>query len=236
MKTASLALLVPFAFLSAAAATDWVAYYKDKVAEFKAANAKLDPKGSYVVLVGDSITEGFTAQRVAKYLPASKDRVLNRGISSDGVGVNDRGVLHRLDESVFDCHPGQIVLNVGVNDLDPARADASATAVAKKLREVVVAIQAKLPKVPIVLELVSPTRDRYDKFNEALDRYREKERALAKELGLKVVDCGKLLGGEDGKLKAEHTSDGLHWSDAAYKVVGEALEKALAEPAPKPGK
>src|SRR6476469_6642380 len=61
-----------------------------------------------VVLLGDSITEGFD---VTKYFPGR--RVLNRGIGADVIGNalpagDKRGVLKRLDESIFDCSPRDV--------------------------------------------------------------------------------------------------------------------------------
>src|SRR5688572_8965847 len=85
--------------------TDWVKYYHDHVRDFRAANARLAPGQRHVVLVGDSLTEGFSRPHRERYLPTLAARTLNRGISSDGVGLNSRGVLNRLDESVFDCNP-----------------------------------------------------------------------------------------------------------------------------------
>src|SRR5262245_47972268 len=82
-------------------------HYKDRVMLFREQNKKLheQPDVKNVVLLGDSITEGFN---VEKLFP---DRhVINRGIGADVIGnalpeSDNRGVLHRLPESVFDCNP-----------------------------------------------------------------------------------------------------------------------------------
>ena len=63
-----------------------------------------------VVLLGDSITEGFD---VTKFLPGR--RVLNRGIGGDVIGNalpadDKRGILARLDESVFNCAATDVFL------------------------------------------------------------------------------------------------------------------------------
>src|SRR5688572_29533613 len=85
------------------APVDWGALFKihwqNRVKAFKEQNLALQN----VILLGDSITEGF---EIAKYLPGR--RILNRGIGADMIGNNmpaddPRGVLQRLDESVFDC-------------------------------------------------------------------------------------------------------------------------------------
>src|SRR6478736_3248612 len=98
-------------------AADWGAlfqmHYTQRTQEFREQNQSFQN----VVLVGDSITEGFD---VAKYLPGR--RVINRGIGADVIG-NDlkpddkRGVLKRLDESFFNLPATDAFLLIGINDL-----------------------------------------------------------------------------------------------------------------------
>ena len=88
-------------------------HYTQRVQEFREQNQLFQN----VILVGDSITEGFD---VAKYLPGR--RVINRGIGADVIG-NDlkpddkRGVLKRLDESFFNVPATDAFLLIGINDL-----------------------------------------------------------------------------------------------------------------------
>jgi hypothetical protein len=98
-------------------APDWRAmfqmHYGIRVQNFREQNQMLQN----VVLVGDSITEGFD---VAKWFPGR--RVLNRGIGADVIGNalaadDKRGVLKRLDESFFDCSTRDAFLLIGINDL-----------------------------------------------------------------------------------------------------------------------
>ena len=96
-------------FANDASTTDkWAKHYFDRVAKFK--SETVEPGG--VVLVGSSHIEGVDAKR---WLP--RWTIVNRGISSDRIGIGERGILHRLDCSVFDCHPAVIVLQNGANDL-----------------------------------------------------------------------------------------------------------------------
>src|SRR5262249_7961203 len=74
-----------------------------------------------VVLLGDSITEGVD---VTKFLPGQ--RVLNRGIGADVIGNalspdDKRGVLARMDESIFNCSATDVFLMIGINDLGSGR-------------------------------------------------------------------------------------------------------------------
>src|SRR3954453_17304471 len=100
-----------------APAPDWRAifqmHYTQRVQEFREQNQIF----KNVVLVGDSITEGFDIQ---KWFP--NHRILNRGIGADVIG-NDlkpddkRGVLKRLDESFFNVAARDAFLLIGINDL-----------------------------------------------------------------------------------------------------------------------
>lgn len=209
----------------AQAQTDWVKYYHDHVRDFRTANASLDPARKNVVLVGDSLTEGFSATLRARYLPTLAPRALNRGISSDGVGLNSRGVLHRLDESVFDCNPSHVILGIGVNDIgrDGTGIDRTATC----LRQVIDRIQAGAPGAVLILELAGPARGNYDAWNPALRRWNQAVKAIATERGLPYIDLWSILVGADGKLPATFTSDGLHYTAAAYERIGRAIEQVV---------
>ena len=100
---------------------DWGAifkiHYENRVRAFREQNLVF----RNVVLLGDSITEGF---EVTRYFPGR--RVLNRGIGADVIGNalpadDHRGVLRRLDCSVFDCAATDVFLMIGVNDLNSGR-------------------------------------------------------------------------------------------------------------------
>src|SRR4051794_34658145 len=102
-----------------AAKPDWAAIFKqhwiDNVKLYREQNKKGYPEKN-IILLGDSITEGFN---VSKHFP---DRhVLNRGIGADIIGnklpeSDHRGILRRMDESIFDCNPSDVFLLIGIND------------------------------------------------------------------------------------------------------------------------
>jgi lysophospholipase L1-like esterase len=212
------------------AQTDWVAYYHDHVKTFREENAKLDPKARHVVLVGDSLTEGWTYRdRVRKFLPTLAPRVLVRGISSDGVGVNDRGVLHRMDESIFDCHPSHVALCIGVNDI--GRDGRGVARAATALEQVVTQVRERLPDVPLILITLAPTRGASAAYNPHIVTFNERVRALAGSAGCQLVDLHALVKDAQGELpEASATRDGLHWADPVYEALGRELERAVATP------
>src|SRR5512138_2907434 len=145
---------------SAKAPTDWGALFKihwqNRVRAFKEENLQFQ----HVVLLGDSITEGFD---VAKYFPGR--RVINRGIGADVIGNNmaaddPRGVLQRLDNSVFDCAATDLFILIGINDLNSGR---TVDSMETGYRELLKRIREKRPDLRIVVQSVLPTRGAHAK-------------------------------------------------------------------------
>lgn len=168
-----------------------------------------------VVLLGDSITEGFNVQ---KYLPGR--RVLNRGIGADIIGnalpTNDhRGILRRLDNSVFDCAATDVFLMIGINDLGAGR---TPEVMEQGYREILQRIKEKAPAIRVHVQSVLPTRGKYAKHNAPVLDFNERLKKLAAEFGHDYIDLHKIMSDENGELKAEFTPEGLHLSEAAYRV------------------
>ncbi|HZU98850.1 MAG TPA: GDSL-type esterase/lipase family protein [Planctomycetota bacterium] len=207
---------------------DWVKHYADRVAAFEAENRKLEAGTKHVVLVGDSLTEGWNAGRIKKFLPTVAERVLNRGISADGVGLNERGVLNRLGPSVFDCKASHVFLLIGVNDIghDGHAIDGTARA----LEKVVKTIHEKGKGVELVLITQPPTTKRYADMNPAIVRYNAKVLEIAAATSTAVIDLHARVKDDKGALPEKWTTDGLHWTDGVYEVLGKEIEVVLARP------
>jgi lysophospholipase L1-like esterase len=213
---------------SVALAEDWVKHYADRVAVFEAENKKLDPQVKHVVLAGDSLTEGWSAPRVKRFLPGLAERVLNRGISSDGVGLNDRGVLHRLDSSIFDCKASHAFLLIGVNDIgkDGSGVDRAARA----LEKVVQAVHDKKGAPELVLLTLAPAAKNYKAMNPAIVKFNAKVKEIAAATSTSVLDLHALVVDSQGALPEDLTTDGLHWKDGVYEKLGQEIEKIVARP------
>jgi lysophospholipase L1-like esterase len=203
---------------------DWGAIFKmhyvNRVRAFKEQNEQLQ----YAVLMGDSITEGFD---VAKYLPGR--RVLNRGIGADVIGNalpedDPRGVLKRLDESVFDCAATDVFLLIGINDLGSGRAP---EVMEQGYRDILQRIKERAPSIRVHVQSVLPTRDDHAKHNKNVLDFNKRLQKLAKEFGYDYVDLHSLMVDDRGELKAEFTADGLHLNEAAYEVWLGEVERVM---------
>jgi lysophospholipase L1-like esterase len=203
---------------------DWGAifrmHYVNRVRAFTEQNQQL----KYVVLLGDSITEGFD---VARFLPGR--RVLNRGIGADVIGNalpedDPRGVLKRLDESVFDCAATDVFLLIGINDLGSGR---TPEVMEQGYREILQQIKTEAPAVRVHVQSVLPTRDRHAKHNEPVLDFNRRIQKLAEEFEYDYVDLHSLMADGSGELKSELTGDGLHLTDPAYKTWAGEVERVM---------
>ena len=207
-----------------ALAKDGVAHYKERVAAFEAENKTLDPKARHVVLVGDSLTEGWTASRVKRFLPTVGPSVLNRGISSDGVGVNARGVLNRLDASILDCHATHAFLLIGVNDL--GRDGSGVEGAAKAYDRLVRRVRESAPRLHLVAITLAPAAKGYKDMNPGIVKFNDRVRAIAAATSTSVIDLHAKLVDAAGALPEALTTDGLHWTDGVYETLGAEIERA----------
>jgi lysophospholipase L1-like esterase len=208
----------------AQAPTDWAAIFKmhwqNRVRAFKEENLEWQ----HVVLLGDSITEGF---EVPKYFRGR--RVLNRGIGADVIGNNmpaddPRGVLQRLDNSVFDCAATDLFILIGINDLNSGRTVDSLEA---GYRELLKRIREKRPDLRIVVQTVLPTRGIHAKQNAPVVEFNQRLKKLAPQYNCTLLDLHALMRDAAGQLKAEFTEDGLHLKEPAYLIWREQILRML---------
>jgi lysophospholipase L1-like esterase len=177
-----------------------------------------------VVLVGDSITEGFD---VAKFFPGR--RVLNRGIGADVIGNalppdDKRGVLKRMDESFFDCAARDAFLLIGINDLGDSHSPAQIEA---GYREILEQVKKKAPLLKVHVQSVLPTRGNYAKHNVNVLDVNQRLQKLAKEFAYDYIDLHSQMTDDKGELKPEFTADGLHINAEGYKVWKAQIDRTM---------
>ncbi len=197
-----------------------IRHYLERTAAFEKENQKM----RNVILLGDSLTEGFNVER---YFPGRP--VINRGISSDTIGLvpddkDLRGVLKRLDNSVFDCCPGTVFLMIGVNDLGDGRQPEE---MIEGYREILERILERAPDVTVYVESALPTGGKYAFHNSNVLDYNARLRALADEMGCPYLDLHPLFTDENGELRSDLTREGLHLTPAGYAIWKREIDKAM---------
>ncbi|MGI8907432.1 MAG: GDSL-type esterase/lipase family protein [Candidatus Sumerlaeaceae bacterium] len=196
-------------------------HYVQRTEFFRSENSAMQT----VVLLGDSITEGFN---VSKWFPFR--RVLNRGIGADTIGLapiekDKRGVLRRLDCSVFDCSTSHVFLMIGINDLGDSR---TITELSDGYRRILQTIHEKAPLITVHVQSLLPTRGNFARHNEPVRQLNEQLRKLAEEFKYPFVNLHPLFCDSKGELREELTRDGLHITNAGYAIWKQEIDRVMA--------
>lgn len=164
-----------------------------------------------IILMGDSITEGFN---VLQYL---KDRsVLNYGVSGDSTVE----CFERISSAWFESSARRLYLCIGTNDLARGRTDQE---ILENIRKIIDRIRESAPAMPIELTTLFPTRDNAPRPNERIRGFNAGLKLLSAEFGTGFFDLHPHFVDENGDLKKEFTEDGLHLTEAAYRRWAEIL-------------
>jgi 7,8-dihydropterin-6-yl-methyl-4-(beta-D-ribofuranosyl)aminobenzene 5'-phosphate synthase len=180
-------------------------YFLKSVARFAEEN-KVVKRGG-VVMLGDSITEGWPAS----LLPAN---VANRGIGGDKVGGRYYGVRDRLKESVFDLGPRRVYLLIGINNVIfwPIPVPELLDNYDKLLGE----MKEGAPGTKIVVQSLLPLNGEYASYNPTVLAVNKGLKKLAAKHGCAFLDLHGRFADAKGELPSELSDDGLHLNEKGY--------------------
>lgn len=175
----------------------------------KAFRAQVVRKGTPIIFLGNSITEGGDWRSLLK-----DTTVINRGISGDVT----YGVLQRLDE-VVRHQPSKVFLLIGVNDLSR---NVPNSVIIQNILNIVSRIHSASPKTLVFVQSILPLNPGHKNFparfnkpsditeiNGQLKKYHEALKYTYVDLYSHFLD-DKLL------LDLRYTTDGLHLNEAGY--------------------
>lgn len=196
-----------------------------KVENYKAIGDKA-PENS-TIFFGDSITELCPLADVyGAYTARTGLPVCNRGISAECTP----SMLERFDESVIAANPRNLILLAGVNDLSSGIDNGETL---ENIKEMLRRVKQRCPETNIILQALYPVDENrsllYEKVgignrtNDMIRAFNEKLEKLANEENVVYVDLTPYLADEDGNLKKEYSTDGLHPSTAGYFAVSEQI-------------
>jgi lysophospholipase L1-like esterase len=201
-------------------AWNFFAHYQMRLKAIEKSVAELPPETTAtVVLLGDSITEGFRIKLLAG-MP-----VVNMGISGDQIAMErpDGGVLARV--SLLErAKPAHIFLLIGINDFGSSKPLEKAK---RQYEELVRAIRSTVPQAKLHVQAILPTRDRFAHLNTQVNAMNEFLRDFAQREGLDFIDLHRVMADEEGQLRKEWTGDGLHLLPPAYAAWQKVLEEKL---------
>jgi lysophospholipase L1-like esterase len=216
--------------------TSRISIYTDDFAQlgrYREANAALAPPAageSRVVFLGDSITDYW---KLPDYFPGKP--YINRGID----GQTTPEMLVRFRQDVLALHPKVLVVLAGTNDIagvtgrtlnEDIEANYASMAELARAHRIHVAFASVLPVHNYTHDAEESfalrPRDRILALNKWLKDYCAKNRFVYLDYFSALVD-------ERGMLKRALADDGLHPTDAGYKIMAslaeQAIQKALAQ-------
>jgi lysophospholipase L1-like esterase len=173
------------------------------------------------VLLGDSLSLWFPPEQ----LPGDRSW-LNQGIS----GETTAAMLKRLS-FLDETKPQTILVMAGINDLKSGVSEADLLA---NYRTIVQTLKQKHPETELVIQSILPhsgaamTVEEADRLkaisNEQIFRINQKLATIAKEEQALFLNLHPLFADQEGMLRSDLTTDGLHLSPAGYLVWSTALQ------------
>ena len=180
-------------------------YYHQRVTLFQS----LPQTEGDIIFVGNSITDGGEWSELF-----DDKRVKNRGVSGDITA----GVIRRIDE-IARRKPAKVFLMIGPNDL--AR-NISPDSVVKNILLTVAYLKQQTPSTKVFLQSILPVNNIYGKFGghtskaEQIKSVNDRLKGESAISHYTYIDLHAQFSDESGKLKANHTNDGLHLKGEAY--------------------
>jgi len=121
-------------------------------------------------------------------------------------GTNDIGELHRSEVG----HP-------------------SIDRMIEEYEKIVSTIKARQPNTAVVVAACVPTRGHFSHLNESIKEYNERTREIAEKYKGAYVDVHSPFVDEEGNLKEEFSTDGLHITEDAKTMWVELISRGIEE-------
>ena len=218
LLTASLA----FSPLSAQATTDWA-----DLQRYRQANAELappKPNEQRVVFMGNSITESW-APLFARQFPAKP--YVGRGIS----GQTTPQMLVRFRQDVIALKPAVVVILGGTNDIAGNTGPSTLEMIEDNLASMAEIAQAN--RIRVVLASVLPVFDYpWKKGLEPAPKIVALNtwiKDYAARVGAVYLDFHTPMADDKQGLRSDLSRDGVHPTEAGYRVMAPLAERAIAE-------
>ena len=202
--------------------SDW-----PNLAKYRKANEELKDSSSSedrIVLVGDSITEGWTEFNPGFF---QENNMVNRGIS----GQTTPQMLIRLKQDAIHLDPKIIIINGGTNDIwgntGPSTPDmiidnlcSMAEITAKKNIQVVLSTILPVYQYPDRDDIIDPPKT-ISFINSVLQDY-------CKKNSLAFLDYFSPMADEKKGLRSDYGTDGVHPNKQGYSVMEQVVKETIS--------
>ena len=177
-----------------------------------------------IIFIGDSIVEYYPLQE----LLGTTKTIVNRGIRGYQTGL----LLDNLDAHLYGDTVDQIVLLIGTNDIGK---DVPMSQALTNLESVIQSISRDYPLSQIKLVSILPVHQGeeykqtvYIRTNEKIKAWNQVYQDLASAyMQVEYVSVFEELLDQEGQLKSDYTTDGLHLSVSGYQTLSETLKTRL---------
>lgn len=177
-----------------------------------------------IIFIGDSIIEYYPLQE----LLGTTKTIVNRGIRGYQTGL----LRENLDAHLYGDAVDQFVLLIGINDIGK---DVPMNEALNNLESVIQTISRDYPLSQIKLVSILPVHQGeeykqtvYIRTNEKIMAWNQAYQDLASAyMQVEFVPVFENLLDQEGQLKADYTTDGLHLSVAGYQALSNTLKKYI---------
>ena len=177
-----------------------------------------------IIFIGDSIVEYFPLQE----LLGTTKTIVNRGIRGYQTGL----LQENLDAHLYGDAVDQIILLIGTNDIGK---DVPMNEALNNLESVIQTISRDYPLSQIKLVSILPVNEGEDfkqtvyiRTNEKIKAWNQAYQDLASAyMQVEYVPVFENLLDQEGQLKADYTTDGLHLSVSGYQALSSTLKKYI---------
>ena len=177
-----------------------------------------------IIFIGDSIIEYFPLQE----LLGTTKTIVNRGIRGYQTGL----LQENLDAHLYGDAVDQIILLIGTNDIGK---DVPMNEALNNLESVIQTISRDYPLSQIKLVSILPVNEGEDfkqtvyiRTNEKIKAWNQAYQDLASAyMQVEYVPVFEHLLDQEGQLKADYTTDGLHLSVSGYQALSSTLKKYI---------
>jgi Lysophospholipase L1 and related esterases len=181
-------------------------YYNHRASMFRS----LPQTENAILMLGNSLNNNACWTELFPFT-----NIVNRGISGDTV----EGIYDRLDEVIED-NPHKIFLLTGTNDLldNP---DITPSQLWAKYEKLIKAIRKEMPKTKLYVQSILPLNPMskfYPGVNEKVVQVNKFIEAAQNTYEYFYIDIASKLSDEEGNLKVDYTTDGIHLSADGYFV------------------
>lgn len=177
------------------------------------------------LFLGDSITNRYNLDKYYKNTP-----VVNSGIG----GNQTTDILDDMNNRAYIYNPTKVFLLIGTNDIAIDRTNEE---IVNNIEKIIKGIKKNRQSCKIYLESIYPINSTdNEKINHGIVGPRTNKRIkeinseleeLSKKLNITYIDMYSELVDDNGNLKIEYTTEGLHLTDEGYEKVTGILMKYI---------